>query len=63
MLTVYADAQMRTSKSAVGVLIPYSSSQREVVRRQTNRFLSYLPRRLASKIAYENAMRIYEIRE
>jgi hypothetical protein len=38
------------------------AKQREIVRRQTNRFLSYLPPKLARMIAFENAERIYKIR-
>lgn len=45
-----------------GQLTAQHEKQRKVVRERTNLFLSYLPRKLARQIAYENAIRIYKLK-
>jgi hypothetical protein len=45
-----------------GPLTKQHKMQREIVRNQTNRFLSYLPSKLARMIAFENAIRLYKIK-
>lgn len=50
------------SMKGAGSLSKQHEKQRGIVRKQTNRFLSYLPPKLARKIAYENAIQIYKIR-